>query len=465
MLENINLKKKLSREEYKRVLPAVQQRLYDLEKACWDQGVPTVIVFEGWDASGKGTAIAALTQRLDPRGFKLYPITAPRTYEQQRPWLWRFWLKVPNRGEMVIFDHSWYGRVLEERVERTIPEKAWRQAYRDIVEFERMLADDGTVILKFFLHISKKEQKQRFRGHRSRSAGSVAGDRGRLGAPQEVRRVPGGHEEMLELTESEYAPWTIVEATSKWYARKKVFETIIAAMEKRLGANAPPRIEAAAAAAEGRRPARGHGIAGRRRALMLETLDLTRKLDRAALRARGDAPADSTPRTGLPGLPAEAPGDHRLRGLGRGRQGRRHQAHHREARPARLRGLSDQRAAGRGQDPPLPLPLLAAAAGARADRHLRPLLVRPRAGGARGRLRHAKTNGSAPSRRSTPSSGSCAISARSWRSSGSTSRARSSCAASRSARPSATKPGSSPTRTGATARSGAPTRRPSRRCW
>ena len=118
MLENINLKKKLSREEYKRVVPGLQLRLYDLEKACWDNGVPTLIVFEGWDASGKGTTIAALTQRLDPRGFKLYPITAPRTYEQQRPWLWRFWLKVPNRGEMVIFDHSWYGRVLEERVER-----------------------------------------------------------------------------------------------------------------------------------------------------------------------------------------------------------------------------------------------------------------------------------------------------------------------------------------------------------
>lgn len=162
MLENINLKKKLSREEYKLALPNLQQRLYDLEKACWDHGIPTVIVFEGWDASGKGTAIAALTQRLDPRGFKLYPITAPRTYEQQRPWLWRFWLKVPNRGEMVIFDRSWYSRVMEERVEKSIPEKEWRQAYRDIVEFERMLADDGAVILKFFLHISKKEQKERF---------------------------------------------------------------------------------------------------------------------------------------------------------------------------------------------------------------------------------------------------------------------------------------------------------------
>jgi polyphosphate kinase 2 (PPK2 family) len=240
MLENINLKRKLSREEYKKVLPTEQHRLYDLQKAAWDHGVPTAIVFEGWDASGKGTAISALTQRLDPRGFKLYPVTAPRTYEQQRPWLWRFWLKVPNRGEMVIFDRSWYFRVLDERVEGTIPEKEWRQAYQDIVEFERMLADDGTVILKFFLHISKKEQRDRFK--------TIAAD------PLEAWRVTDADwarqkkygqylaaiEEMLERTESEFAPWTIVEATSKWWARKRIFDTIVAALEKRLGADAPP---------------------------------------------------------------------------------------------------------------------------------------------------------------------------------------------------------------------------------
>jgi polyphosphate kinase 2 (PPK2 family) len=248
VLENINLDRKLSRDEYKNILPALQERLYDLEKACWDQNLPTVMVFEGWDASGKGTAIGALTQRLDPRGFKLYPIAAPRTYEQQRPWLWRFWLKVPNRGEMVVFDRSWYSRVLEERVERTIPEKAWRQAYRDIVEFERMLADDGTTVLKFFFHISKKEQKKRFE--------AIAAD------PLEAWRVAdedwarnkkyseyfAASEEMLERTDSEFAPWTIVEATSKWWARKKVFEVIIAALEKRLGAGAPPRKTAEAAA-------------------------------------------------------------------------------------------------------------------------------------------------------------------------------------------------------------------------
>jgi polyphosphate kinase 2 (PPK2 family) len=247
MLENINLKTKLPREDYKRILPTLQGRLYDLEKACWDQGVPTIILFEGWDAAGKGTTISAVTQRLDPRGFKLYPITSPRTYELQRPWLWRFWLKAPNRGEMVIYDHSWYGRVLEERVENTVPEKAWKQAYRDIVDFERMLADDGATIFKFFLHISKKEQKERFH--------SIEKD------PLEAWRVTSADwarqkkydeylvaiEDMLELTESEYAPWTIVEATSKWYARHKVFETIIAGIEMRLGANAPPRTEAATA--------------------------------------------------------------------------------------------------------------------------------------------------------------------------------------------------------------------------
>jgi len=248
MLENINLKRKLSRADYKRALPFLQHRLYDLEKACWDRGVPTVIVLEGWDASGKGTATAALTQRLDPRGFKLYPITAPRTYEQQRPWLWRFWLKTPNRGEMVIFDRSWYFRVLDERVERVISEKEWRGAYRDIVDFERMLADDGAIIVKFFLHISKKEQKDRFRAIQADPLEAWRVSPADWARRKQYRRYLDAAEEMLEATDSEFAPWIIVEATSKWYARKKIFETIIGAMEKRLGPDAPPRSKAPAAA-------------------------------------------------------------------------------------------------------------------------------------------------------------------------------------------------------------------------
>ncbi len=249
MLENINLKVHLSQEGYKQFLPSVQRRLYDLEKACWDQGIPSIILFEGWDAAGKGTAIAALTQRLDPRGFKLYPITAPRTYEQQHPWLWRFWLKVPNRGEMVIFDRSWYIRVMDDRVENAIPKQQWRDAYRDIAEFERMLADDGTVILKFFLHISKKEQKQRFRDIQADPLEAWRISDQDWARHKKYDSYLAAAEEMLELTESEFAPWTIIEATSKWYARKRIFETIVAALERRLGPNAPAPVETPEASA------------------------------------------------------------------------------------------------------------------------------------------------------------------------------------------------------------------------
>jgi AMP-polyphosphate phosphotransferase len=250
MLENINLKRKLSREEYKQALPALQQRLYDLENACWEHGVPTVIVFEGWDAAGKGTAISALTQRLDPRGFKLYPITMARTYEQRRPWLWRFWLKVPNRGEMVIFDRSWYGRVLEDRVEGNVPEKACRDAYRDITEFERMLSDDGTAILKFFLHISKKEQKERFEALEKDPLEAWRVTDADWARHKKYGQYLSAIEEMLEWTESEFAPWTIVEATSKWFTRKKIFETLLGALERRLGPNAPPKVDISAAVAK-----------------------------------------------------------------------------------------------------------------------------------------------------------------------------------------------------------------------
>lgn len=238
MLENVNLSRKLEREAYEKVLPALQRRLYDLEKECWDRNIPSLVVIEGWDAAGKGSAISTLTQRLDPRGFKLYPIVPPRTYEMNRPWLYRFWLKVPNRGEMVIFDHSWYGRVLEERVEGLVPPKTWRQAYPDISEFERMLADDGTVIVKLFFHISKKEQAKRFRKIEQDPLESWHVTPEDWKRHKQYDQYVAAIEEMFERTESEYAPWTIIEATSKWYARNKFFETIIAALEARV-AEAP----------------------------------------------------------------------------------------------------------------------------------------------------------------------------------------------------------------------------------
>jgi polyphosphate kinase 2 (PPK2 family) len=249
MLEKLNLERKLPGEEFRKMLPGLQRRLYDLEKACWDNGVPSVVVFEGWDAAGKGGAISLMTGRLDPRGFKLYTIDLPRTFEKQRPWLYRYWLRVPNRGEMVIFDHSWYTRVLRKRVDKLIPESAWRAAYQDIVDFERMLADDGTVIVKFFLHISKKEQKKRFKKILEDPLESWRIDREAWRQHRQYDEYVVAIEEMLERTESEFAPWTIVEATSRGWARKKVFDTVIGALEQRLGEKAPPETELTAEAA------------------------------------------------------------------------------------------------------------------------------------------------------------------------------------------------------------------------
>ena len=204
MLENINLKKKLSREEYKQQIPGLQSRLYDLEKACWDNGVPTMIVFEGWDASGKGTAIAALTQRLDPRGFKLYPITAPANLRAAASLA----VAVLVEGAEPRRDGDFRSELVRPRArgarEATVPEKVWRQAYRDIVEFERMLADDGTVILKFFLHISKKEQQKRFEAIEADPLEAWRVTKQDWARHKKYDEYLAATEEMLELTESEY---------------------------------------------------------------------------------------------------------------------------------------------------------------------------------------------------------------------------------------------------------------------
>ena len=184
-----------------------------------------------------------MSQRLDPRGYRLYSTQPPRTFEQQHPWLWRFWLKVPSRGEMLIFDHSWYGRMLGERIDGAISEKEWRQAGHDIVDFERMLADDGTSILKFFFHISKKEQKKRFKAMAADPLESWRLSEDDWARHKKYDQYVSAIEEMFEQTDTEFAPWVIVEATSTPYACRKVFETVIASLERRLGANAPPKLE------------------------------------------------------------------------------------------------------------------------------------------------------------------------------------------------------------------------------
>lgn len=234
MLEALDLTKKLSKRKYKRRLALMQRRLHRLQRACWENKVATVVVFEGWDAAGKGTAIRKLTQRLEPRGFSLHAIREPRTFELHLPWMWRFWVKIPNWGEIGIFDRSWYGRVLVERVEDLVSKRQVRDGYGDILSFERTLADDRYEIVKFFLHISKDEQRRRFEKLESTPAKSwhvEAEDWEHHENYDEYRLCV---EEMLERTESEWGPWTLVEATDRRFARAKVFATLIRRMEEGL---------------------------------------------------------------------------------------------------------------------------------------------------------------------------------------------------------------------------------------
>jgi polyphosphate kinase 2 (PPK2 family) len=236
MLEKIDLNKKISKKEYKQVFPRLRMKLYALQKASWDAEIPVIILFEGWDAAGKGTSIQNLTSKLDPRGFKLYPIRAARTYESKRPWLWRFWIKIPGKGEWAIFDRSWYGRTLVERVEGLISESSWRRAYRDIVNFERTLADEGYLIIKFFLHISREEQKRRFDKLIADplTAWQVLSEDWEHHKQYDDWRL--AYEETFERTETESGPWTIVEATNRRYTTVKIFETLVESLSRQLAA-------------------------------------------------------------------------------------------------------------------------------------------------------------------------------------------------------------------------------------
>jgi polyphosphate kinase 2 (PPK2 family) len=231
MLEKVDLNRSASKEEYKIRLPGLQDRLFELQLAASETGLASIIVFEGWDAAGKGTCINVITNRLEPRAFRLHVIQEPRTHELHMPWLYRFWERVPNYGQMAIFDRSWYRRVLDERVEKTTPKNEWQKAYHDISDFERTLADDGYVIVKLFFHISKKEHKQRFKKLESDPLTSWQVQPADWKRHRDYGKYLVAVEEMLERTELEWGPWTIVEATDRYWTRIAAFEAIIRALE------------------------------------------------------------------------------------------------------------------------------------------------------------------------------------------------------------------------------------------
>ena len=234
MLERVDVKKKLDEKLYRKQLPPIQSRLRDLEFVIYQEQIPVLCVFEGWDAAGKGGAIKRVTEALDPRGFTVNSFAAPRGEEKTHHYLWRFWKAVPRAGHLAIWDRSHYGRVLVERVEKFCSEWEWRRAYREINEFEAHQRSCGMVICKFWLHISQDEQMRRFksREHDPYRSYKLTEEDWRNRAKWNMYQQ--AVEEMLERTSTADAPWTVVEANDKLYARAKVVKTVVAAMEAAL---------------------------------------------------------------------------------------------------------------------------------------------------------------------------------------------------------------------------------------
>jgi AMP-polyphosphate phosphotransferase len=234
-LDHVNLSLSLTTEDYGTRLKKAQVKLRELEHEIYLRRVPVVIAYEGWDAAGKGGNIRRLTQNLDPRGYEVVPIAAPNDVEKAHHYLWRFWAQMPKAGHIAIFDRTWYGRVLVERVEGFCTEAEWRRAYREINGMEQHLVNFGTVLLKFWLHIDPDEQLRRFREREGLAHKQWKITEEDWRNREKMDQYREAVEEMLHRTSTPYAPWTIVESNCKRYARVKVLETVCEVIRKRLG--------------------------------------------------------------------------------------------------------------------------------------------------------------------------------------------------------------------------------------
>ncbi len=239
MLEVIDLSPSLSKEDYSQRLKKLQKRVWQLQRACWASKVPTMLVLEGWDAAGKGTVIRRLTSRLEPRGYDLHHVTdEPRTHERDLPWMWRFWGMIPAYGSMAIYDRSWNRVAVEERV-NGCDELRWRRALRDIGDFERTLRDDGYVPVKFFLHISREQQLERYDSWKEDPGTSWKALEGRWNKPRRYQQRLAATEELLQHTEFPHAPWHIIAATDRRWATVAVLEQIIETLTGVVAQRAP----------------------------------------------------------------------------------------------------------------------------------------------------------------------------------------------------------------------------------
>jgi polyphosphate kinase 2 (PPK2 family) len=229
-----NMSQKLSASDYKKQIPDLQVRLLKCEFDMYRHQVPVLCVMEGWDAAGKGGAIKRIAAPLDPRGFSVVSFAAPHDEEKAHHYLWRFWRNLPRAGHLTIFDRSYYGRVLVERVEGFAKEKDWRRAYQEISEFEAQQVSFGMVIVKFWMHIMPGEQLERFRGRELDPYRSYKLTKEDWRNRQKWDEYSAAVEEMFTRTSTSAAPWTIVPAEDKRFARVTVLRTLAESIERRL---------------------------------------------------------------------------------------------------------------------------------------------------------------------------------------------------------------------------------------
>lgn len=234
VLSGVDLTKTLTKKEYKQQIDRLQKRLEILHNEIYQLRIPVIIGFEGWDAGGKGGAIKRLTSHLDPRGYQVNPTAAPNDIEKVHHYLWRFWNNVPKAGHIAIFDRTWYGRVMVERIEGFCEEAEWKRAYQEINEMEAHMANAGAIVLKFWLHIDKDEQERRFKERMADPAKQWKITEEDWRNRDKWEQYEEAVNEMLVRTSTTYAPWIVVEGNCKYYARVKVLEAVVEAMERKV---------------------------------------------------------------------------------------------------------------------------------------------------------------------------------------------------------------------------------------
>lgn len=234
VLDRVDLTRKLSAKEYDHKLSQLQGKLNRLARAAWEKKVSSVLVFEGWDAAGKGGTIRRLTSAMDARLYRVVPIAAPTDEERAHQYLWRFWRHIPRVGRVTIFDRSWYGRVLVERVEGFAREDEWKRAFQEINEFEDQLVEHGTMVTKFWVHISKDEQLRRFKERQKTEFKQYKITDEDWRNRKQWEAYEGAINEMVVRTSTRGAPWVIVAGNDKRFARIQVLETVCRRLEKAL---------------------------------------------------------------------------------------------------------------------------------------------------------------------------------------------------------------------------------------